>query len=261
VEAKIWADEKLLPSLLRSGVFIIVGTWEGCEMFDRLPAYKIANELEKRGIESLVITDECWRKAKDKYGYEYGYEKSSVISVGGPISNSLSSGIAERFGMEKYADTIGIKEIDGQVVGYVWGADARSTLNASMIFVESHLDCFIEEAMKKGYLFRKESSKTVFEKIPAEQPKEMNKEKDSKNIRMITETLGNLAVIYAESGNKLELLNTLQDLTRYTKQNREELSNAIRQLETHIKEKRELPEQFTQGIKNLAHRIRREYEQ
>jgi len=139
VEAMVWADEKILPSLLRKGVFIIVGAWVGSEMFDRLVAYKISNELEKRGINSLVMTDWWWEtKAK------FVYDKSSVISVGGPISNSLSNGIAERFGMEKYATAIGIKEIEGQLVGYVWGTDARSTLNAGKIFIESHLDEFVK---------------------------------------------------------------------------------------------------------------------
>ena len=135
VEAKVWADEKILPSLLRKGVFIVVGAWEGCEMFDRLVAYKIANELEKGGIDSLVMTDRYWWEAKNKYGYE----KSLVISVGGPISNSLSNEIAEQFGMEKYANASGIKKVEGQSVGYVWGTDARSTLNAGKIFIESIL--------------------------------------------------------------------------------------------------------------------------
>ena len=139
VEAKVWVDESILPAILRKGVFIIVGAWEGCELFDRLVAYKISNELEKRGINSLVMTDWWWEtKAK------FVYDKSSVISVGAPISNSLSNGIAERFGMEKYATAIGIKEIEGQLVGYVWGTDARSTLNAGKIFVESPLDEFVK---------------------------------------------------------------------------------------------------------------------
>jgi len=140
METSVWNDEKILPSLLRSGVFIIVGAWEGCEMFDRVIAYKIANELEKRRINGLVMTDRYWWEAKNKFGYE----KSSVISVGGPISNRFSNDeIAERFGMEKYATAIGIREIEGQLVGYVWGTDARSTLNAGKIFIESHLDEFV----------------------------------------------------------------------------------------------------------------------
>lgn len=141
VEATVWADESILPALLRNGVFIIVGAWEGCEMFDRLIAYKIANELEKRDVNSMVMTDRYWWEAKNKFGYE----KSSVISVGGPISNRFSNDeIAEKFGMEKYATTIGIREIEGQLVGYVWGTDARSTLNAGKIFIESHLDEFVK---------------------------------------------------------------------------------------------------------------------
>jgi hypothetical protein len=140
METSVWKDEKLLPSLLRSGVFIIVGAWEGCEMFDRLIAYKIVNELEKRGINSLVMTDRYWWEAKNKYGYE----SSPIISVGGPISNSLSNGIAERFEMEIYTTAIGIREIEGQVVCYVWGTDARSTLNAGKIFIDSHLDEFVK---------------------------------------------------------------------------------------------------------------------
>jgi len=140
-EPEIWKDWLWIPLIKGNvSVFIIVGAWEGCELFDRLVAYKISNELEKRGINSLVMTDKYWWEAKNKFGYD----KSSVISVGGPISNSLSNGIAERFGMEKYATAIGIKEIEGQLVGYVWGTDARSTLNAGKIFIESHLDVFVK---------------------------------------------------------------------------------------------------------------------
>jgi hypothetical protein len=127
-------------SLMKSCVFIIVGAWEGSELFDRLVAYEIAKELENRGIDSLVMTDKYWWEARDKHGYE----KSPIISIGGPIVNSLSNHIAEKLKIDKYSTGIGVLEIEGQLVGYLWGVDAMGTLEAGKRFIESKLDEFVK---------------------------------------------------------------------------------------------------------------------
>ena len=85
-------------------------------------------------------------------------------------------------------------------------------------------------------------------------------EKIEKSKRMIVETLGRLAEIYAKSGDKVELLNTLEDFKYYTIKNTKNLSKVIKHLEYLIKSDGWVSDQFISEIKNLVHRIRREYE-
>ena len=140
-EDSFWQDEKNLPSLLKKGVFLIVGVWEGCEIFDRLVAYKISSELDKKGIGSLVLTDRYWKEVKDKFGYD----ESAVITIGGPVSNSMSNEVAEKCSIGKNGTFIGITTINEQLICCLWGRDARSTLIAGKLFIESHLDSFLQE--------------------------------------------------------------------------------------------------------------------
>ena len=81
-----------------------------------------------------------------------------------------------------------------------------------------------------------------------------------KHKRMVVDTLGSLADIYAESGDKIGLLNALEDLKFYTIKNMVELSRAIGQLENLIKNEINVSEQFSSKIRNLVHKIRREYD-
>ena len=141
-EPEVWKGD--WPSLIRGCVFIVVGAWEGSELFDRLAAYKIAEEIEKRKISSLVMTDRYWWEAVDKYGYG----NSPIITVGGPISNSLSDKVAKKLGLSEDSTAIGFREIDGQLIGYAWGWLVKDMLNAVKTFISSYLDRFIEEAMK-----------------------------------------------------------------------------------------------------------------
>lgn len=90
--------------------------------------------------------------------------------------------------------------------------------------------------------------------------KSTSSEEILKSKRMVAETLGKLAVIYAENNQNTELLNTLQDLKFYTIKNLEELTRAIEHVEYCLKEELPISEQMAAGISNLAHKIRREYE-
>ena len=141
-EPEVWKGDWL--SLVRGCVFIIVGMIEGSELLDRLAAYKIAEEIEKRKISSLVMTDRYWWEVVDKHGYG----NSPIITVGGPIANSLSDRVAQKLGLGKDSTAIGFREIDGQLIGYAWGWLAKDTLYAVKIFISSYLDRFIEEAVK-----------------------------------------------------------------------------------------------------------------
>ena len=112
-EPAIWDDGLFSRILKKSVVFVIVGVWEGAELFDREGAYRIRDELENRGIQVVVMTDIYWWEAVEKFGYT-----NPVITIGGPISNSLSKEVAKKLNLSDTA--VGIAEIDGRIVGYAW---------------------------------------------------------------------------------------------------------------------------------------------
>jgi len=82
-----------------------------------------------------------------------------------------------------------------------------------------------------------------------------------RNRRMVVETLGKLALVYAELNRKAELLNTLNDLKFYTVQNLNDLLNAINTVETLLKENLPVGGDFIERLKVLVHNIKRENEE
>ena len=78
------------------------------------------------------------------------------------------------------------------------------------------------------------------------------------NRRLVVETLGRLALAYAELNRKAELLNTLNDLKFYTVQNLADLTGAINTVELLIKENLPVSDDFTERLKVLVHSIKRE---
>ena len=134
LEPMIWNNESdILKSILKNCVFIIVGTSEGAELFDRYLAYKIANELEKYEFYSIVLTDIYWNNIVEKHGYD----KCSLITVGGPVSNCISSAVMESLNIEGKMIVAGVQEMSNAAIGYVWGKDARSTIDAVNVFIKS----------------------------------------------------------------------------------------------------------------------------
>ncbi len=88
--------------------------------------------------------------------------------------------------------------------------------------------------------------------------KSTSAEEIMRNRRIVVETLGKLALTYAELNRKAELLNTLNDLKFYTVQNLRDLSNAINTAETLFKEELPVPREFIERLKVLIHNIKRE---
>ena len=105
----------------------------------------------------------------------------------------------------------------------------------------------ITQKLKNSLLQYKESLK-----------KSVTDEKVKKNKGIVVELLGKLAIIHAETREKAELLNCLEDLKFYTVENREELVSTIDRLKYMIKENIDLSKQFVDVIKNIVHRIKRE---
>ncbi|GAB6102214.1 hypothetical protein JCM16138_14370 [Thermococcus atlanticus] len=83
-------------------------------------------------------------------------------------------------------------------------------------------------------------------------------EETLRNRRLVVETLGKLALAYAELNRKAELLNTLNDLKFYTVQNLGDLTSAISTVELLIRENLSVGGDFIERLKVLVHSIRRE---
>ncbi len=90
--------------------------------------------------------------------------------------------------------------------------------------------------------------------------KSRSAEEIMRNRRIVVETLGNLALAYAELNRKAELLNTLNDLKFYTVQNLADLTNAINTVEMLIRENLSVNKDFIERLKVLFHEIKRENE-
>jgi len=126
-------------------VFIIVSAWEGAEIFDRLSAYKILENIHIKGLCGLVLTDIRWRHVSERYGYS----SKPFIAVGGPRVNSVARNIAKKLGIKETSSAVGFTKINGIPVGYVWGRDARKTLLLTDTFISKYLNKFIEEILKR----------------------------------------------------------------------------------------------------------------
>lgn len=71
------------------------------------------------------------------------YSNAPLITIGGPISNSVSSEISNRYGIRERDLVVGIQpNWEGRTVAYIWGKDAKSTLNAAVVFIKSYLSDF-----------------------------------------------------------------------------------------------------------------------
>ena len=118
----------------------------------------------------------------------------------------------------------------------------------------------LEESEKRKAELEKqveELRKSLTESVNALK-KSTRAEEIMRNRRIVVETLGNLALAYAELNRKAELLNTLNDLKFYTVQNLRDLSNAINTVETLFKEELPVPGEFIERLKVLIHNIKRE---
>jgi len=130
-----WYYEVLKPQL---DVVIVVGAWEGAELFDRPAAYAIMEELEKMGLHCIVMVDRYWWEIKHRY------DEKAVITVGGPAANSLSSEVAKALGLGRESYAVGYTRLWNRVVGYAWGPDPESTLNATRDFIKNDLKGFVD---------------------------------------------------------------------------------------------------------------------
>lgn len=113
-----------------NALFIVVGTWTGAELVDRIWAYKIAEEIHRMNIGRcpIVVSDREWWNISPKH---LGVP---AISIGGPFANSLSDRIAKTLGLGDSA--LGIAELDNRTVGYVWGANFTGTQKQVERFIE-----------------------------------------------------------------------------------------------------------------------------
>jgi len=136
-----WYYEVLKPQL---DVIIVVGAWEGAELFDRPAAYAVMEELEKEGLHCIVMVDRYWWEIKHRY------DEKAVVTVGGPAANSLSSEVAKALGLGRESHATGYAKLWNRVVGYAWGPDPESTLRATREFIEKRLKSFVDALRGRG---------------------------------------------------------------------------------------------------------------
>ncbi len=126
--------------------------------------------------------------------------------------------------------------------------------------VDEFLDDLIEIEKAKD----KKLEKRVMElnKSLKKSVENLKKSKNRKEIEQLTlsvvETLGELALIYAELNKKAELLNALNDLKFYTKDNLDDLLNAIERVEFMIEENVPIGKEYIDKLKILISNIKRE---
>lgn len=102
-----------------------------------------------------------------------------------------------------------------------------------------------------------ELKKTLSQSISA-MKKSTTPEEIRRNRLVVVETLGRLALAYAQLNDRAELLNTLNDLKFYTTRNLEDLGRAIETVEALIKEGLPVSEDFIERLRVLVHDIERE---
>ncbi|WP_367884854.1 hypothetical protein [Thermococcus sp. JCM 11816] len=115
----------------------------------------------------------------------------------------------------------------------------------------------LEEAEKRKAELEsevQELKKTLSQSISALK-KSTTPEEIMRNRLIVVETLGKLALAYAQLNNRAELLNTLNDLKFYTTQNLEDLGRAIEAVKTLIRENMPISEDFIERLKVLIHNI------
>ncbi|ASJ03727.1 serine/threonine protein kinase [Thermococcus profundus] len=103
------------------------------------------------------------------------------------------------------------------------------------------------EELKKSL---EETEQTLKRSRSREEIKRLTKEAVEKTAK--------LALLSARLNDKAELLNALEDLKFYTKEQHDELQNAISQVELMLKEGIPIGEDFIERLKVLLHRIERE---
>lgn len=85
-----------------------------------------------------------------------------------------------------------------------------------------------------------------------------SKEEIQKLTREAVEKTVKIAILSAKLNDKAELLNALEDLKFYTRENLDELLNAISQIEFMIVEGIPVSEEFVESIRVLLHKVERE---
>ncbi len=126
------------------------------------------------------------------------------------------------------------------------------------------VDEFLDDLIEIEKVKDKKLEKRVMElnKSLKKSIENLKKSKNREEIKQLTlsvvETLGELALIHAELNKKAELLNVLNDLKFYTKDNLDDLLNAIERVEFMIEENIPIGKEYIDKLKILISNIKRE---
>ncbi len=115
------------------------------------------------------------------------------------------------------------------------------------------------ELMRKLDEERRELEKTV-EKTKTTMSLTTDSRELRKLRRQVVEQLSSLALLHAQLNDKAELINALEDLKAFSKENREEIENAIGQFELMMRESVPISKSTLDELKVLLHKVQREVE-
>ncbi|MBC7094471.1 MAG: protein kinase [Thermococcus sp.] len=166
----------------------------------------------------------------------------------------------------------------GAVVGKILAKDVKPTPPSKINPALAKYDCIFEKLLAKRkedryqsveeflqaldalealYKEREELKKSL-EETKRTLKRSRSKEEIQKLIKEAVEKTAKIALLSARLNDKAELLNALEDLKFYTRENLDELLSAISQVEVMIKEGIPISDEFVEGLKVLLHRIERE---
>ena len=136
----LWEQGDRWRTIITEKVLVIVcGQWECAEIFDRHHAFRISDVVQEssRRYDPLVVNDAWWWQIQSQYPFR------PVITVGGPHVNTLSNSLKDRKELGNFA--VGLSQIEGRRVGYLWGHDVASTFLACDRFLnDGHLQNMLE---------------------------------------------------------------------------------------------------------------------
>ena len=124
----------------------------------------------------------------------------------------------------------------------------------------------VDEFLKNLELMRKlDGERKALEKTVEKTKTTMSLTTDSKELRklkrQVVEQLTRLALLHAQLNDKAELINALEDLKAFSKENREEIENAIGQFELMMRESVPVSKSTLDELKVLLHRVQTEVEE
>jgi len=146
IESRDWG--RLPDYVAEKAVVIVVGTWEGAELFDRPLAYIVAEGLISKGFFAVVMSDVFILNVGKRID-RFISNRTPIITIGSSVANALTALIARETGIDPNS-YVGIIEWRNTLVGLAYGSDPIKTREAVYRFLHQYLDEFVKNIKNRG---------------------------------------------------------------------------------------------------------------